>query len=451
MPSAIRTFAAAAIAGVRRKVHKAARSAPAGSMTVQAESAHPPARRPRFAEFVGLVALMMGITAASIDILLPAFPAIEADLGIAGGNDAQLLVYVYMIGFAVTQLAFGPLSDILGRRPVLMGGLALYAVGSILALLAPSFAVLLAARAVQGLGAAAGRVLAVAIVRDCYAGREMARVMSLTIMVFILVPILAPSLGSVILLVGHWRLLFAVMLALALVLAIWFGLRMPETLHPGYRLAFSLRGIAAGFRATVTNRDALGYATAMGLMMGALMAYVGSAQQIFQTDVYALGGLFPLAFGSIAGAIALASFVNARLVRRLGMRRLSHAAVLGFGAAALLQLAIAIGFSGRPPLLLFCATLGLAQFLSSLAMPNFNAMAMEPLGAVAGTASSFIGFYTTLAGALLGLAIGQHFDGTVRPLAAGYVALSLAGIAVVLVTERGRLFRPAHPDQDRSG
>ena len=199
-------------------------------------------------------------------------------------------------------------------------------------------------------------------------------------------------------------------------------------------------------RLTVTTRVSIGYATAVGLMFGSLMAYVGSAQQIFETEVYGLGPLFPVAFGVIAAVMGVASIVNSRLVRRLGMRRLSHAGILGYVVVSLIQVLVALAFEGRPPLLLFGLILASNQFLASLTLSNFNAMAMEPLGAIAGTASSFIGFYTTLVGALLGLTVGQAFDGTVMPLGVGYLCFSVLAVLVVLWTEKGRLFQPHNKD-----
>ena len=403
-------------------------------------------RKPPFREFVALIALMMGLTALSIDNLLPAFPPIQATFGIRDANDLQLLVYVYMLGFGVVQLVYGPLSDAVGRRPTLLVGLSVYAAGCLLAALAPSFQILLLARLVQGIGVSAARVLAVAIVRDCYSGREMARVMSLTFAVFIIVPVLAPAMGSAVLLVGDWPILFLIMLALGLAVALWFWLRMPETLHPEYRRPLSAAAILAGVRLTVTNRIAIGYSTAMGLMFGCLMGYVGSAQQIFETEVYGLGPYFPVAFGLIAALMGVAAVVNSALVRRLGMRRLSHGGILAFLGLAVAQVLAAIAFGGHPPLFLFGTILAGGMFFVSLTVSNFNALAMEPLGAVAGTASAFMGFYTTLMGAFLGALIGQSFDGTVLPLGIGYVVCSTAAVLMVLWTENGRLFRPQHPD-----
>ena len=315
----------------------------------------------------------------------------------------------------------------------------IYIIGCVLAIFASSFEVLMVSRVVQGIGSAAARVLAVAIVRDRFSGREMARVMSLTMVVFLIVPIFAPAIGSLLLLFGPWQWIFASMLILAVILTVWFGLRMPETLHPEYRFPFSLRRIGSAIALTVTTRVSFGYSTAVGLMLGCVMAYVGSAQQILETTVYGLGPTFSVYFALVAGTMAAGSLLNSRIVRRFGMRRLSHAGVVGFALMAGLQLASALVFKGHPPLAFFVASIALAMFLFSLTVPNFNALAMEPLGAVAGTAASFIGAYTTLMGALCGLAVGQSFDGTVTPLAAGYFVLSVSCLLVILWTERGRL------------
>ncbi len=403
-------------------------------------------QRPPFGEFVALVAFMMGLTAFAVDNVLPAFPALGRTFAVTDPNNLQLLVYVYMIGFGAAHLLYGPASDIVGRRPAFLAGLAVFLVGCVAAMLAPNFETLLAARCLQGCGAAAGRVVAVAIVRDRFAGREMARVMSLTMMVFITVPIFAPAIGSLLLLVGDWHAIFASMLILGVALGIWFVRRMPETLRDDNRQGFSAGGIAAAFAKTATTRAAFGYSTAFGLMFGTIMSYVGSAQQIFAEDVYQLGAMFPVAFGLIAVTMGFASLLNSRLVRRYGMHRISHTSMLCFVTLSLVQCAAAFAYGGKPPLFLFGGILALSQFFTSLTMPNFNALAMEPLGRIAGTASSLIGFYTTFLGAICGVVVGRFFNGTVIPLALGYAGLSILVVAVVLVTERGRLFRTVQPE-----
>lgn len=394
------------------------------------------APQPSFAEFVLVIALMMGLISLSIDNLLPAFEAIRSDFGIADANRMQLILTAYMGGFAIMQLVWGPVSDTIGRRKVLMLGLVIYTAGTLLAIFARNFETLLAARAIQGLGGAAARVLSVAIIRDRYHGRDMARVMSLTMMIFIIVPVIAPATGSAFLVLGSWRYIFMSMLALVLVVVFWFGLRMPETLHPEYRRPLSLSNVASGIRRVATNRASIANTLAMGLAMGCLMTYLGSAQQIFETDIYKLGHLFPLAFASIALCMGTASFANSRLVKRLGMHRLSRFGMVGFWTMSLVLLSLAVLYQGRPPLLFFGIAMGLAHFLLSLTMPNFNTLAMEPVGDIAGTASSFIGCVTTLMGALLGALIGEAYDGTIFPLACGYLGLSSLCILVLVWSSR---------------
>ncbi|WP_336487516.1 multidrug effflux MFS transporter [Methylobacterium nigriterrae] len=383
----------------------------------------------------------MAVTAISIDNLLPAFPAIQARFDVPDPNRMQLLVYVYMIGFGLAQIVYGPVSDALGRRPVLLASLGVYVAGCLLAMVAPSFGWLLAARVIQGLGAAGGRVLSTAIVRDRFAGREMASVMSLIMMVFLIVPMIAPAVGGMMLALGSWTYVFVSMLVLAGAVVVWFSARMPETLHPQYRRPLSLRSTGQALTTTLRTRVAIGYATALGLLTGCIMGYVGSAQQVFDTGLYHLGALFPLAFGLVAGAMGAATLVNARAVRRLGMRTLSHAGLSAFVAVALVQVGLGLAYQGRPPLALFLAVLAANQFLISFAMPNFNALALQPLGEIAGTASSFLGCYTTILGALSGFLIGHAFDGSTLPIGLGYACLGGLALAVVAWTERGRLFR----------
>lgn len=397
---------------------------------------------PSIREFIGLVAALMALTALGIDFLLPAFPGIASEYAVEDGNRLQMLVYVYMVGFAGMQLVYGPISDGIGRRPVMIAGLVVFGIGCLAALFAPSFETLIAARCLQGMGAAASRVLAISIVRDRFGGRDMAQVMSFVMMVFIIVPVFAPALGGLVLLAGNWHLIFSAMLLVSVSVLVWFVVRMPETLHPDHQMPLSLRRIAGAARFCIGNRVAVGYSTAMGLMSGCLMAYIGSSEQIFGSEIYALGPWFPLAFGLVACMMGLASFANSRLVGRLGMRRIAHWALVGYVAVAAVQTLSSFAFDGRPPLLLFGILLGLNNFLFSLTLPNFNALSMEPLGAIAGTASSLIGFYTTLMGALVGMAVGQAFDGSVTPLVLAFLALSTATLAVVFWTERGRLFRP---------
>jgi DHA1 family bicyclomycin/chloramphenicol resistance-like MFS transporter len=399
-----------------------------------------PASGPGFAETVALIAALMGMGALSIDTMLPGLPAIGATFSLADANDTQLVVYVYMLGFALTQVFYGPLADSFGRRKVQLIGLSIMLAGAVLSTFAASFGQLLMARVLQGVGAASTRVLTGSMVRDRYAGREMARVMSFTAMVFFLVPAMAPAVGGLMLAFAGWRAIFAAMAVLCFATATWFFIRMPETLHPEFRRPFSVGSILGAVRLCVTNRQAVGYSTAIGLLFGALMGYIGSAEQILGSDVYRLGTLFPLAFASVTLSGALSGYVNSRFVRRFGMRKLGHGSHIAYVALTVVFTVVTLLNSGIPPLWFFLGAMIVLQFFFSNMMGNYNAMAIDPLGAVAGTGSSLIGAYTTLLGTASGAIIGQSFNGTVMPLVVGQLILAVVTLAIVRWTEHGRLF-----------
>ena len=394
-----------------------------------------------FPEFVIVIASIMALNPLAMDMMLPALPDIGSAFRIPVANHLQLVLSIFLIGFGAGQFIMGPLSDRFGRRAVLLGGMTVYAVASMLAIAAPTFETLLLARALQGFGTAATRVIATSIVRDCYAGRKMASVMSLAMMVFIAVPVVAPSFGHAVLLVSQWRGIFVVLMAYGLLALVWCTLRLPETLPPDQRRSLAPADVLAAFRQTVTHRQTIGYATAAGCVMGSLFAYVFSAQQVF-TGVYHLGHAFPLAFAAIAAGTAIAGFLNSRLVGRLGMRVISHGALSLYTAVAAVMLVTEL--LGMLPLALFMALSALMMFSFGMMVANFTALAMEPQGHIAGTASSLYGSITTLIGIAIGMVIGQSFDGTLMPFSVGFFLSTLAALGLVLVVEKGRLFRPHH-------
>ena len=392
---------------------------------------------PGFPEFVALIAMMMALNALAIDSMLPALPAIGDALGVASENSRQWVITAYLLGFGVTQIIYGPLADRYGRKPVLMVGLGLYVLFSVLAAFSPTFELLIAARVGTGIGAAALRVLAVSIVRDRYSGRTMARVMSLSFLVFLGVPILAPALGQLILTVAPWPWVFGVLAVGGAAFALWAAIRLPETLHPDDRMPIQVGRIAAAFREALTNRRSMGYTLAITAISGALFGFLNSSQQIF-FDVFHEPRLFTVVFGGIAGGIAVASLLNARLVERLGSRLISHTALLGFITFSGIHSAVAI--SGHETIWTFAVLQALTMFCFGFIAGNFGAMAMEPMGHIAGTASSAQGFISTTFGASLGFLIGQQFNGSAAPMAIGFVVLGLAALGFVLFAEHGRLF-----------
>ncbi|MGJ5130298.1 multidrug effflux MFS transporter [Bradyrhizobium oligotrophicum] len=390
-----------------------------------------------FAEFVIVVAAIMALNPLAMDMMLPALPNIGASFHIDVANRLQTVLTAFVIGFGLGQFVIGPLSDSFGRRPVLIGGMVLYAVASLFAIAAPSFEMLLLARALEGLGTAATRVIATSIVRDCYAGRRMASVVSLAMMVFIAIPVIAPSFGQAVMLLTQWRGIFVVLTLYGIVTLLWTAARLPETLPESERKPFSVKEIVGAFRNTLTNRQTLGYALAASGIFGAVLGYVLSSQQLF-TGVYHLGHYFPLAFAAIAVTIAVAGFLNARLVGRLGMRMISHGALVGSVVIALACFSAAI--LGMLPLWLFMLLSAGMMFSFGLMFANFTALAMEPQRANAGTASSLYGSITTLLGMAAGAVVGQAFDGTALPFAAGFLACTSSALVIVLITEKGRLF-----------
>jgi len=385
---------------------------------------------PSYVEFVVLMSMMMSLTALSIDAMLPALPQIGSDLNVQNGNTRQLVISIIFLGLALGQLFFGPLSDKTGRKPAIYAGYALYIAGALMSLLAISFPILLLGRFLQGVGVSAPRAVTLALVRDRFEGRAMARVMSFIMTTFILVPMIAPSMGQAILLYSGWRAIFGSFILLAIITLAWFALRLPETLAPENRAPFSLGRIISATREILKTRSSLGYTVSAGLISGAFIGYLNSSQQIFQ-EQFALGELFPLFFAVIALSIGVASLLNTRLVIRFGMRFLVSWSLIMIFALSLIALLIALLTAGQPPLWLFMTYLMLAFFCVGILFGNQNSLAMEPLGSMAGIGAAIVGSLSTLISMPLGTIIGQSYNGTILPLIVGMAVL--AGIAILVV------------------
>ncbi|WP_423606923.1 multidrug effflux MFS transporter [Sphingomonas sp. MS122] len=391
------------------------------------------------AEFVALIASIMALTALGIDSMLPALPAISDELGVTHPNHRQYVITAFMLGFAVAQLFHGPLADRYGRKPVIATALAFYVVTNAVAAFSGSFELLLLARAASGAAVAAGRVVTIALVRDCFQGRAMARVMSLAFMTFMVVPVLAPAWGQLMVTIFEtWRLIFGGIAIIAALVLTWFCLRMPETLDPESVHPFDLREIWRGYRTMFRDRWAVGYTFATTAISGCFFSFIGSIQQIVY-DVFKRPELLTAVFASIAGLMAFGSFMNSRLVMRFGMRFLSHFALVATTVLAVVHLAVIL--LGGENLWVFILLQAPMMAAMALANSNFSAMAMENMGEIAGTASSLQGFIATMGAAVLGAVIGQAFDGTTVPLYLGFTALGLTALVIVFVTERGKLFR----------
>ena len=381
-------------------------------------------------EFVPLIALLMALVALSIDAMLPALPDIGSDLGAAQRNDVQLIVTALFLGLGVGQLLFGPLSDFIGRKPAICAGLALFMAGCIVSILAPSFEAMLAGRVLQGIGVAAPRIVSVALVRDQYEGRRMARIMSFAMAVFILVPTLAPALGQGIMWIADWRAIFVTLFGTAAIAGIWLMVRQPETLPAERRLRFSIRVLARSVVEVLKCRPALGCTFALGFAFAPFVAYLSVAQQVFQ-DTYGVGSLFPAYFGGLALAFGVTALVNGQLVMRYGMRRLSSVAAIAVTVVSLVSWGGVFAYDGLLPLWMFVVSLMLVFAGVGLLFGNLNALAMQPLGHIAGVGAAIVAMLSTLISVPLGGLIGYSFDGTLYALMGSFALFGAATFVAI--------------------
>ncbi len=385
------------------------------------------------ARFIVLVALLTSLLAFGTDAMLPALPEIGKALGLTDANRVQLIVTSFMLGTGLGQLFFGPMSDYRGRKPAILLGLSIFMAGCVVSLMAQTFEVMLAGRLLQGLGVAGPRTASLAMVRDLYKGREMARIMSFVMAVFILVPALAPLLGQVVMLTWGWRSIFVAFILFAMVAFLWMSLGQPET-HTKRR-RFSVSDL---WRATVivlSSPQTMGFAIVAGLNFAAFVVYLSSAEQIFR-EIFHVGRLFPLYFAIMALAIGAASIINGRLVMRLGMHRLITRAIAALVGLSLLYVLILLALPAAESLWLFITWGVLSFFCVGLVFGNVNALAMEPMGANAGLAAATIGAVSTVLAVAIGVPLGQLYNGSTWPLVAGFVVLGLGCLAVIRLIGR---------------
>ena len=391
-------------------------------------STHPTPSRISSREFIVLIALLMSVVAISIDALLPALGFISQEIALEHPNQIQYVISVLFLGMAIGQLVCGPLSDATGRKKVLYVGIFLFLAGSCICYFAQDINTLLIGRFIQGLGIAGPYVSAISIVRDKYTGNEMARVMSFVMLIFIMVPALAPSLGQAVLLVSSWRYVFVLYVVYASVIGLWIFFRLEETLPQAYRIPFTTRGFMDGFKEVISNYSTMCYTLCMGLFFGSFLGYLNSSQQIFQ-ELFNTGKLFTVYFGVLALLFGLSSLVNAHFVQKWGMDYLCNRAVWGIiiGSAIFLAVQFLVG----PNLWMFLVYAAILFFCFGLVFGNINAMAMEPMGHVAGIASAIIGASSSLISMFIGTAIGQMYNNTLIPVTCGFLILSVLALLIL--------------------
>jgi len=388
-----------------------------------------------FYEFVALMAFMTSLIAFSIDAMLPALSEVGRDLNVVDSNDSQLIVPFLFLGLAFGQMIYGPMSDSTGRKPAVYLGFLVFIIGCVLCVFSTDLTIMLVGRFLQGVGLAGPRIVSIALVRDQFEGREMARVMSFIMVVFIIVPTIAPVIGQGILLVASWRAIFVSILMMGIITLIWFTKRQPETLLPSSRQPFSLQRNIAALKEVLSIPTSSCYGIAAGLITGAFLGYLSSAQQIFQLQ-YELGVMFPLVFAILSLAIGFASFLNGKLVMRYGMELMSKTALQVIALVSFVFGLVVSGYDGHPPLWMLMLYCSITLFGIGILFGNLNALAMEPLGHIAGVGAAVVGSLTTFISVPIGVLIGQSYNNTVLPLVLGFAVFASLSFAIMLWVER---------------
>lgn len=398
-----------------------------------------PRRRIGRRHFTALLSMIMALTALATDLMLPAFDDMRAAFGLPeDSSQVAAIVTTFFLGMALAQYVYGPLADRFGRKPVFYAGVGIYALGALGALLAPTLGLVLTSRLIWGIGAAGPRVISLSIVRDYYSGDEMSRTMSYIMAVFIMVPVLAPTIGAGLISVFPWQSVFAFCLVFATAVGIWAAVVLPETLAPEYRRPIDGPAIWSATREVLTNRITMGYTAAMTATFSVFVSYLATSERIFG-DFYGKPTQFPFIFGAIAGLMGIAMLANARLVERIGTRRLTHLVLIGYVVASAVMILVSLAGGGPPSFWPFVVGLALLIMCHALLMPNLNTIAMLPMGHIAGTASAVIGTISLAGGAFFGSIIDGMYRDSAWPLLVGFLVSGLTALAFVAGAEGGRL------------
>ena len=389
-----------------------------------------------FKEFVALMAMMIALTALSIDAMLPALTNIGTDLGVTAPNDNQLIISILFLGLAIGQLFYGPLSDNIGRKPAVYFGLLIFGIGCIISMFSKDLTTMLVGRCLQGIGLSGPRVVTIAIIRDLYKGERMAQVMSFVLAVFIAVPAIAPAVGQGVLYIADWRMIFVVLLSLGTIAFIWFYLRQEETLTKENRMKFSFANLRKKLKEIITIRSTIAYTLAAGFISSAFVGFLNSSQQVFQIQ-FGLGERFPIYFAAIALSVGLASFVNGKLVMRYGMQKMVRSAALSIVVISIIFYGLINTMIVTPSLTFFMMYLLSTVFFVGILFGNLNSMAMEPLGHMAGIGAAIVGSVSTFISVPFGTYIGMQYNGSVEPMVMGFLVFgSLTALSIFFAKGR---------------
>ncbi|MFT5706764.1 MAG: DHA1 family bicyclomycin/chloramphenicol resistance-like MFS transporter [Oceanospirillaceae bacterium] len=386
-------------------------------------------------EFISMFALITSLVALSIDSMLPAFPAIAQSFALADTKDTQLVISTLVLGMVFGELIFGPLSDTKGRKYAILLGMVIFCIGCVIAMNAQTFEGMLIGRAIQGFGVSGPKIASRALIRDQYTGAAMARIMSFIMMFFILVPMIAPSLGQLIITFASWRMIFAFFLLMTVSIAIWFTIRQAETLTKDKRIPFSIKAISKASKKILFEPVIMAYAITAGILFGALLLFIGTAQAIFQ-DIYAIVEHFPLYFAALASGVGVSSFLNGKLVMRYGMYKLSMSALIALGTFSSLLFIVSMLSDGQPSLFWFMLISFLCFCCIGILFGNLTAMAMETLGDIAGLGASIVASSSSLVSVVFSVIAGRFYNQTTIPLAVGFLCAAGFGIYLVYSAEQ---------------
>ncbi|AEE20638.1 DHA1 family bicyclomycin/chloramphenicol resistance-like MFS transporter [Dokdonia sp. Hel_I_63] len=380
-------------------------------------------------EFIALMAALMSVTALSIDALLPALDIIGVAIQTKTPADNQLLISMIFLGLGLGPLVFGPLADAKGRKSSVYFGFTVFIIASFLCMYTRSFEVMILGRILQGIGLSAPRTICIAIIRDLYEGDYMARIMSFVTVVFLLVPIIAPAMGKVILDTWNWQAIFLVQVIISLFVMLWFWRRQKETLKPANRIPFSMKRISKGFRETIKYKRTMGFTIIQGFIVGSFIVYISASQQIFQNQ-YGLVDEFPYIFAGLASAIGAAILLNANFVVRFGMEKIVTGSLIGFLAVSLLYL-ILFNNILHPPVYVLIGFFAMQFFCIGFMFGNLRALAMEPVGHIAGIGAAITGLISTLMAVPISTFIGRFIEETTLPLFIGFSSCAAISLCIL--------------------